>query len=135
MACNGHRSNPWFLDSLRTLMELCQGLATNAFGTHLGYRLDLDLNLHWIAVAPEQDLSGLRSAQADVEAIEWSQRLALSRQFAALLDRGDTKGDTTAALRSLLQPYWGFDQVQNPAEMSSIFRGSFSAPCAAVAAR
>jgi len=121
VACNGHRSNPWFLDSLRTLMELCQGLATNAFGTHLGYRLDLDLNLHWIAVAPEQDLSGLRSAQADVEAIEWSQRLALSRQF--------------AALRSLLQPYWGFDQVQNPAEMSSIFRGSFSAPCAAVAAR
>ena len=25
-ACNGHRSNPWFLDSMRTLLELCDGL-------------------------------------------------------------------------------------------------------------
>ena len=36
-ACNGHRSNPWFLDAMRTLLELSDGLASNAFGTHLGY--------------------------------------------------------------------------------------------------
>ncbi|APD48145.1 hypothetical protein KQ302_02685 [Synechococcus sp. CS-602] len=127
VACNGHRSNPWFLDSLRTLMELCHGLASNAFGTHLGYALALDLNLHWIGVDPQQDLSGLRSAKVDVEVNEWSQRLALSRQLASLLDTGDSTGDTTAALRLLLQPYWGFDQVKSPAEMRSILRCDFSA--------
>jgi len=135
VACNGHRSNPWFLDALRTLMELCQGLATNAFGTHLGYGVALDLDLHWIDVAPEQDLSALRPGQADVEAVEWGQRLALSGQLAALLSRqvgsapAAPAGDTAAALRSLLQPYWGFDRVRDPEEMRSILRGDVPASC------
>ncbi len=127
VACNGHRSNPWFLDALRTLMELSQGLATNAFGTHLGYGLALDLDLHWIEVAPEQDLSALRRGQADVEAVEWEERAALSRQLAALLGRVDA----CAAVRSLLQPYWGFDRVRSPAQMRSILRGGVHPPCPA----
>ena len=45
VACNGHRSNPWFLDALRTLLELSDGLASNAFGTHLGYGVALGRRL------------------------------------------------------------------------------------------
>ena len=59
VACNGHRSNPWFLDAMRTLLELSDGLVTNAFGTHLGYAACFDRRLHWLPVVAEQDLSHL----------------------------------------------------------------------------
>jgi len=97
-------------------MELCHGLASNAFGTHRVTHWRWISNLHWIGVDPQQDLSGLRSAKVDVEVNEWSQRLALSRQLASLLDTGDSTGDTTAALALAAPALLGFDQVKSPAE-------------------
>ena len=35
---------------MRTLLELSDGLASNAFGTHLGYGAALRCQLHWIDV-------------------------------------------------------------------------------------
>ena len=58
-ACNGHRSNPWFLDALRTLLELCDGLASNSFGTHLGYAVHCQRRLHWLDAACDQTLTSL----------------------------------------------------------------------------
>ncbi|MCP9799748.1 hypothetical protein [Synechococcus sp. RedBA-s] len=110
VACNGHRSNPWFLDSLRTLLELSDGLASNAFGTHLGYGVALGTRLHWIEAEAQQDLSTLAGAKAEEEAGEWAERQRLS----ALLRRelGSAEPGAQERVRGLLDPYWGFDAVQ-----------------------
>ena len=78
-ACNGHRSNPWFLDALRTLLELCDGLASNSFGTHLGYAVHCQRRLHWLDAACNQTLTSLSAQQQDRETIEWNRRQELGR--------------------------------------------------------
>jgi hypothetical protein len=118
VACNGHRSNPWFLDSLRTLIELSDGLASNAFGTHLGYGVALGRRLHWIPVAVEQDLTSLWSDKAEEEALEWQERQRLSAELSDRLE-GD---DATAAVRELLDPYWGFSNAQSPETLRALLR-------------
>ena len=120
VACNGHRSNPWFLDGMRTLIELSDGLVSNAFGTHLGYGVALGLRLHWIAVEASQDLSGLPPAKAEEEAAEWSERQRLSAELQACLALPSPAA--TLAVRELLDPYWGFDRIQAAQELRGLLR-------------
>ena len=123
VACNGHRSNPWFLDALRTLLELSDGLATNAFGTHLGYAVALERRLHWVGVEAEQDLSGLAEVQAAQEADEWRERQRLRdrlRSALAELPVGASAALQAASLRPLLDPYWGFGQLRSAAELARL---------------
>ncbi|MFZ0406542.1 MAG: hypothetical protein WAM11_00295 [Cyanobium sp.] len=122
VACNGHRSNPWFLDAMRTLLELSDGLVSNAFGTHLGYGVALGKRLHWLPVAAEQDLSRLSQisdAKAAAEAAEWSERQRLSAELAARLALPDPAA-ADAAVRELLDPYWGFDCLRPAAELKDL---------------
>jgi len=112
VACNGHRSNPWFLDALRTLLELSDGLVSNAFGTHLGYGVALGLRLHWLPVEAEQDLSTLRSEKAEEEALEWKERQRLSAELMAALTIPPPQSQ--AAVQALLDPFWGFRNVLSP---------------------
>jgi hypothetical protein len=119
VACNGHRSNPWFLDSLRTLIELSDGLASNAFGTHLGYGVALGRRLHWIPVAVEQDLTCLPPGKLSEEQAEWQERQRLSAELSDRLE-GD---DATAAVRELLDPYWGFAAMKDPVALARVLRG------------
>jgi len=120
LACNGHRSNAWFLDALRTLLELSDGLVSNAFGTHLGYGVALGKRLHWIDVAPEQDLSALGGDKADEEAAEWRERQSLS---AELRQRLALPGDAAAAsVRELLDPYWGFASMRSAEGLRRLLR-------------
>ncbi|MEB3334774.1 MAG: hypothetical protein VKP70_07290 [Cyanobacteriota bacterium] len=111
VACNGHRSNPWFLDALRTLLELSDGLVSNAFGTHLGYGVALGLRLHWLQVEAEQDLSTLKPDKAKEESLEWEERQRLSAELSSRLTLPE--GEVAPAVRALLDPYWGFDQIQD----------------------
>ena len=104
-ACNGHRSNPWFLDALRTLLELCDGVASNAFGTHLGYAAALNKQLHWIDVAAEQDLGQLSSDKAKEEVTEWQERQRLSAELRHALSQ--PQQEQQMGVRALLEPYWG----------------------------
>ena len=126
VACNGHRSNPWFLDALRTLLELSDGLATNAFGTHLGYAVALERRLHWVDVEAEQDLSGLAEVQSAQEVQEWRERQRLSKEVSEALS-GETSGSATSSevmktIRRLLDPFWGFECVHEPQELAIILR-------------
>jgi hypothetical protein len=116
VACNGHRSNPWFLDALRTLLELSDGLVSNAFGTHLGYGVALEKRLHWLPVQAEQDLSHLSGAKLEEEATEWAERERLSAELTARLALPDPAA-VTAAVRDLLTPYWGFDCMRPVTEL------------------
>jgi len=118
VACNGHRSNPWFLDAMRTLLALSDGLATNAFGTHLGYAACFDRRLHWLPVAAEQDLSHLSGAKAAEEEAEWAERQRLSGLLCEWLEQGDA-----AAVRRLLDPFWGFELVRDPQSLGQLLRG------------
>jgi hypothetical protein len=108
VACNGHRSNPWFLDAMRTLLELSDGMGTNAFGTHLGYAACFEKRLHWLPVEAEQDLAHLSGAKAAEEEAEWAERQRLSTQLREQLEQGDGAG-----VRQLLDPYWGFERVHD----------------------
>ena len=126
VACNGHRSNPWFLDAMRTLLELSDGLVTNAFGTHLGYGVALGLRLHWLPVEAEQDLSTLRSDKAQEEALEWEERLRLSAELDRCLRLPGTEG--RAAVRAMLEPYWGFDRILDSASLRRVLVGRSAGP-------
>ncbi len=123
VACNGHRSNPWFLDAMRTLLELSDGLVSNAFGTHLGYGVALGRRLHWIDTTAEQDLSGLAGPKAEEEAREWAERQRLSAELRACL--ADPASAATA-VRGLLDPFWGFDAVRGPGELQTLLRNASS---------
>ncbi|MGB7564662.1 MAG: hypothetical protein WBM08_07895, partial [Prochlorococcaceae cyanobacterium] len=108
VACNGHRSNPWFLDAMRTLLELSDGLASNAFGTHLGYGVALGKRLHWIDVEVDQDVTALSGGKVEEEVIEWQERQRLSTELSERL----RSGEGVTRVRTLLDPYWGFASVQ-----------------------
>jgi hypothetical protein len=123
VACNGHRSNPWFLDALRILLQLSDGLATNAFGTHLGYAVALERRLHWVAVEAEQDLSRLAGVQATQESEEWGERQRLSGELhsaLAELPAGASAALKARRLRPLLDPYWGFGQLRSGLELGRL---------------
>ena len=120
-ACNGHRSNPWFLDAMRTLLELSDGLATNAFGTHLGYGAALGNRLHWIDVQAEQNLQKLPRAKASEEEAEWAERQRLSRELRqALTLSGQAQQD---AVTTLLDPYWGLSQQPDSDALRRLLAG------------
>lgn len=118
VACNGHRSNPWFLDALRTLLELSDGVATNAFGTHLGYAAALKRNIHWIPVAAEQDLSTLSDAKANEEAQEWNERQRLSERLQQILS--NPMPSQATELENLLNPLWGLNIKRTPEELRKL---------------
>lgn len=126
VACNGHRSNPWFLDGLRTLLELSDAMVSNAFGTHLGYAVALERKLHWLSIEAEQDLSAIRASEAERERAEWRERQRLSGELATLLSGHEQDNldaaSLNAALRDLLNPYWGFDQIRRPSELRQLLR-------------
>jgi hypothetical protein len=117
-ACNGHRSNPWFLDSLRTLLELCDGVTSNAFGTHLGYAVALNKQLHWIDVAAEQNLSHLSSDKAAEEDAEWRERQSLSTALKETLSKPLSL--KKRSLQTLFEPYWGLSLKPTPAYIKSL---------------
>ncbi len=117
-ACNGHRSNPWFLDSLRTLLELSDGMASNALGTHLGYGIALGKRLHWIDVEAEQDLSRLTKEKARMEDQEWQARRRLIEELRVRLDQ--EHGAAAAELWELFQSHWGLGQRLEPGEMAAM---------------
>ena len=120
-ACNGHRSNPWFLDAMRTLLELSDGLATNAFGTHLGYGAALGNRLHWIDVHAEQNLQKLPRAKASEEEAEWAERQRLSRELRqALTLSGQAQQN---AVTTLLDPYWGLSQQPDSDALRRLLAG------------
>ncbi|MFN9631120.1 MAG: hypothetical protein ACK59A_12960 [Cyanobacteriota bacterium] len=130
VACNGHRSNPWFLDAMRTLLELSDGLVSNAFGTHLGYAVALNKRLHWISVGVEQDLSALAGPKAAEEREEWRERERLSAQLGNLLAAGfnssGPSGSPDLELHQLLDPYWGFDSVYSSRDLQRLLMGGLS---------
>lgn len=126
IACNGHRSNPWFLDAMRTLLELSDGLVSNAFGTHLGYGVALGKRLHWLPVEAQQELSRLSADKAAEEKAEWEERQRLSARLSTTLNRSKSM-EVSPLILELLNPYWGFDCLWPAADLRLLLEGRPSA--------
>jgi hypothetical protein len=61
-------------------------------------------------VEAEQDLSALAGAKAQEEAAEWAERQRLSAALRDALALGAPAD--SEAVRTLLDPYWGFGRVR-----------------------
>ena len=102
---------------MRTLLELCDGLASNSFGTHLGYATQCNKTLHWLEVASRQDLSSLPETHRERERIEWQRRQELGLELRGCSEEPE-------AVRNLLDPYWGFSQVKKPETLARLLQKS-----------
>ena len=58
-----------------------------------------------------------RQEQQERERIEWSRRQTLGEALKAC-------DDDQQAIRSLLEPFWGFLQVRTPETMARVLRGA-----------
>jgi hypothetical protein len=112
---------------MRTVIELSDGLASNSFGTHLGYGVALGLRLHWIEVNVTQDLSMLQDSKAEEELKEWHVRQRLSTALRLTLQSDQqlkcSYPGKHQRIMHLLNPFWGFDCVHKPAELASLLVG------------
>ena len=123
LACNGHPSNPWFLDCQRTLLELCDAMATFALGSHVGYALALHRPV-WIAgVETEQDLAAAEPLWRDRYRHEWQERRQLLAQLGVGAGVEDFQALDPQQARALLDPYFGFDHGRRPADLARLLRG------------
>ena len=127
LACNGHYSNPWFLDCQRTLLELCDAMTTFALGSHVGYALALDRPVWMAGIETEQDLAAAEPLWRDRYRYEWQERRRLLEQLGVEANVGaSSEGfrplDPRRACR-LLDPHFGFQHTQPPAALAQLLRG------------
>jgi hypothetical protein len=122
-ACNGHRSNPWFLDAQRTVFALAGGMVTCALGTHVGYAQALGVPILLLKLAVEQDFSGRSEKNRLSETQEWDDRASLIEALAPGLEQGEWTGLDPAEVTRLLDPYFGFARHRDPATMARLLTG------------
>lgn len=122
LVCNGHRTSPWFLDSLKTLFELSDGMVTNRLATHLGYALAMDKRLHWINASPGYESPGMSMDRSERELVENDINRKIVDQIRSILDHETSSGwaITKSRLMELLDPYWGFASVKTAAQLRQI---------------
>jgi hypothetical protein len=72
-------------------------------------------------VAVEQDLTCLSPGKITEEQAEWQERQRLSAELSDRLEGDDATA--TAAVRELLDPYWGFGAIKDPVALARVLRG------------
>lgn len=124
LVCNGHRLNPWFLDSLKTLFSLSEGIATNMVATHLGYALAMNKCLHLISSEPSQEYPGISQDRLGRELVEQDARRNIINQIRSILNQEASLGQplTRSKLIDLLDPHWGFSSARSAEELRQIIR-------------
>jgi len=124
LVCNGHRLNPWFLDSLKTLISLSEGMATNMVATHLGYALAMNKRLHLMSSEPSQEYPGISPDRLERELVEQDIRRHIINQIRSILNQEGSLGQpfTRSKLIDLLDPYWGFSSVRSAEELRQIIK-------------
>jgi hypothetical protein len=123
LACNGHASNPWFLDCQRTLLELSDEMVTFTPGSHLGYALALGKSILMARVDVEQDLSSASSIWRHSFSHEWEKREQIMHELGVKPASNHLHRLDQATARDCLNPYFGFDQ-QKPADaLAKALRG------------
>ncbi len=123
LACNGHVSNPWFLDCQKTLLELSDQMLTFTLGSHLGYALALGKNVLMARVEVEQDLSAASTIWQHRYSHEWKRREQLMTELGVSAHTHQLHFlDRTRAMECL-NPYFGFDQKKDAEDLANALRG------------
>lgn len=123
LACNGHASNPWFLDCQRTLLELCQGMVACSLGTHVGYALALERPVLFAPVEISQDVSAASALWQQRYSSEWEERSRLMEAIGVEPQLDSLQWLDAGRARQALDPYFGFDLRCTPAELARLLRG------------
>ena len=114
LAGNGHRSNPWFLDCQRTLLELCDAMLTFALGTHVGYALALQRRVLFAGLELKQDVSGAEEEWKERYLEEARERQRLIKELGVDLARGGLTLLDSVQAKAVLDPWFGFDRELSP---------------------
>jgi hypothetical protein len=122
-ACNGHASNPWFLDCQRLLFALSDAVCTFSLGTHVGYALELGLPVLLARQSLQQDMSRTDPVWRDRFQGELEER-------ERIMDRlfFDAEGSLMPRLNrqsamAVLDPWFGFSQQVSKEGMAALLRG------------
>lgn len=109
LACNGHYSNPWFLDCQRTLLELADGMLAFTLGSHIGYGLALGKPILFAPIEIDQDVSKASDLWKHRYVSEWQERARLMRQLGIAPHLDFLQSLNLESAREILAPYFGFD--------------------------
>ncbi len=123
LACNGHASNPWFLDCQRTLLELCDGMVACSLGTHVGYAFSLNRPVLFAAVEIRQDVSAASALWQERYSSEWKERSRLMDAIGVVPQLETLQMLDPARARRALDPYFGFDLHLEPAQLARLLLG------------
>ena len=123
LACNGHASNPWFLDCQRTLLELCDGMVACSLGTHVGYAFSLNRPVLFAPVEIRQDVSAASALWQERYSSEWKERSRLMDAIGVVPQLETLQMLDPARARRALDPYFGFDLHLEPAQLARLLLG------------
>lgn len=123
LACNGHSSNPWFLDCQRTLLELCDAMLAFTLGTHVGYALALGRPVLFAPLDIHQDVSAASALWRHRYVSEWQERGRLMEALNIAPHLDSLQELERERARTVLDPWFGFDLHREPEVLSRILRG------------
>ena len=123
LACNGHASNPWFLDCQRTLLELADRVLTTSLGSHVGYAVALHRPVMFLPIEIQQDVSAASDLWRHRYESEWQERRALMRQLGIEPEPLLPQPLEEEKARGVLDPFFGFDCPMQAGELAAHLRG------------
>ena len=123
VACNGHTSNPWFLDCQRTLLDLCQAMVACSLGTHVGYAIALNKPVLFAPMEIEQDVSAAPALWQHRYSSEWEERRRLLKVIGLELHHQALQPLSRERARRELDPFFGFDLRCSAAALANVLRG------------
>lgn len=123
VACNGHTSNPWFLDCQRTLLELCDAMVACSLGTHVGYALALNKPVLFAAMTIEQDVAAASPLWQHRYSSEWEERRRLMEAIGLEVPHPGLQELQSKRARRELDPFFGFERHWPSAALADLLRG------------
>lgn len=123
VACNGHYSNPWFLDCQRTLLELSAAVVACSLGTHVGYALALKRPVLFAPVEIQQDVSAAPPLWQERYSNEWRERARLIDAMGLEPHLDHLQPLDAERARTLLDPFLGFGIHCSPSSLTGLLRG------------
>jgi hypothetical protein len=124
LACNGHMSNPWFLDCQRTLLELADSMVAFTLGSHVGYAIALNKPVLFVPLDIQQDVSAASDLWRHRYTSEWRERAELMRRLGIEPRPDDLQILDGPRARQILDPFFGFDCRLEPEPLRRCLRGT-----------
>lgn len=123
LACNGHASNPWFLDCQKTLLELTDRVLTTSLGSHVGYAMAMRRPILIVPLHIQQDVSAASGLWQHRYESEWQERAVLMRQLGLNPKCLWPQLFNEEEARCILDPFFGFDRTMQAGALAACLNG------------